>query len=322
MLNTKKHPFDEIETTGLFPVLAWLESQQAHLPPLGYAHHADEQTVRINSKVSLGCETADVAKLTHDGQQWHLSQNVFSIFGTQGALPTHLTVLASRMQAKDNKCFSGFFDAIQERLVLAYYRAWANSRPLPQGKDLFGGFVDSFIGNRLGQHPSAPSQNMQRFFAGRLNQRVRSAEGLCAIVRNVFNVPVKIIENLPHTIRLRPDQISRLGGPLFRLKKTATVGKFAISYRKFAVELGPLTLDEYKRLLPRSSFLAELQKWVKLHVGVAAWELRLLLHKQEIPPATLGKIRLGHVAWVSSPQAEHATKVFQMSEKSLHRTKN
>jgi type VI secretion system protein ImpH len=100
-------------------------------------------------------------------------------------------------------------------------------------------------------------------------------------------------------------QLSRLGlfGRNHKLGGGATIG-LAVrdAQSKFRLELGPLSQQEFREFLPGSRRLQQVVDWVRQYVGIEfAWELRLVLKKQEARGMQLGSDqRLGWGSWLGT----------------------
>jgi type VI secretion system protein ImpH len=71
---------------------------------------------------------------------------------------------------------------------------------------------------------------------------------------------------------------------------------------KFRVIMGPMTYRDYQRMLPGGDSLLRLKDWIKNYVGQElAWDVQLILKKEEVPAAQLGKSgRLGWSSWTKA----------------------
>ena len=71
---------------------------------------------------------------------------------------------------------------------------------------------------------------------------------------------------------------------------------------KFRLIFGPLEIDDFKRMLPGGEHLPRLLALVRNYVGdELAWDVNLVLKKEQVPPCRLGAgVRLGWSTWVSS----------------------
>ena len=92
----------------------------------------------------------------------------------------------------------------------------------------------------------------------------------------------------------RPNGASRLGGG-------ALLGSRVWSRQhKFRLVFGPLSLDDYIRLLPGGPSFHKLVPTVRNYAGdVLAWDVQFVLRRQEVPDTRLGQSgRLGWTTWL------------------------
>jgi type VI secretion system protein ImpH len=75
---------------------------------------------------------------------------------------------------------------------------------------------------------------------------------------------------------------------------------------KFRIVIGPLQWERFATLLPGGHALAQLKALVRQYVGFEfAWDLRLILRREDVPSWTLqggrdGRVgRLGRTAWLN-----------------------
>ena len=114
--------------------------------------------------------------------------------------------------------------------------------------------------------------------AGILGRSVHGAEGLERILNDFFRVPVRVHQWQPHWMRLPEDARSRIGlrnAPV-ALGQSAVIGaKVWDCQTRFRIEIGPLTLEQYKRFLPGGESMRRLRDWVLNYVG---YELSCEMH--------------------------------------------
>ena len=143
---------------------------------------------------------------------------------------------------------------------------------------------------------------MAKFFhVGALIRQTRNAEGLRAILRHFFRVPVEIEQFVGHWMALGVPERTRLGRDGAVLGVAAVVGSRVWDRQhKFRLRLGPLTFADYEDFLPGGIRLRKLVDWVRLYVNFEFdWDVRLLLQKEEVPPMRLGQgRRLGWTTWL------------------------
>jgi type VI secretion system protein ImpH len=142
-------------------------------------------------------------------------------------------------------------------------------------------------------------------YAGLLAPQVRGATGLCAILSDFFKLPVAIVEFVGHWMRLPREGRTCLGGAA----ETASIGRNAVVGRrvwdrqhKFRIVIGPIGLDDYRRMLPGGDSLERLKTWVRNYAGdELIWDLQLLLKRTEVPRLALGRQgQLGWTTWIAS----------------------
>ncbi|HEX9173890.1 MAG TPA: type VI secretion system baseplate subunit TssG, partial [Telluria sp.] len=70
---------------------------------------------------------------------------------------------------------------------------------------------------------------------------------------------------------------------------------------KFRVVIGPVELDDYRRMLPGGDSFARLRDWVRNYAGMAYdWDINLQLKRAAVPPTALGQARVGWTSWLHS----------------------
>ncbi len=118
-----------------------------------------------------------------------------------------------------------------------------------------------------------------------------------------FTVPVAVECFVGAWLLLERGDHTRLGGG----GAAATLGGGALlggrvwsRQDKFRLVFGPLTLPEYERLLPGGESFRTLVPIVRNHAGdVLAWDVRLVLARDEVPDTRLGQYgRLGWTTWL------------------------
>lgn len=308
----------------LFMLLRRLDAS-GRFPPLGRAPRPQDEPLRLGQEPSMAFAPSNVVAAQRDGGgPPRVSIYGFGLFGPNGPLPLHLTEYArDRKRNHNDPTFSVFADLFHHRLILLFYRAWAdaqsvNSLDRSDGRN-FVDFVASLI------HMGSPhlkkrdrlAEHARSYMAGHLVRQTRNPEGLTQILRHYFGVPVRIQEFVSQWVMVDEPQISRVGlaGRNHRLGMGAMVGVAVLDAQsKFRIELGPLTMERYRQFLPGGSRLAELVDWVRQYIGLElAWDLRLVLRKEEALGMQLRPAqRLGWGSWLGSrdPHTDAGDMVF------------
>jgi type VI secretion system protein ImpH len=281
------------------------------LPPLGEAMRPKDEPLRIAQPAELVFAPASLHSLVRqDGLPPRLMQRIFGLLGSNGALPLHITeYVRERALHHADPTFQRFLDMLTHRFALLFYRAWAEAQPAVSldrpGNKAYFNRLGSLVGIGLPslQDRDALPDASRLHFAGRLARQTRDAEGLLAWCRSEFDVPVAIEQWTGHWMSLAKGERSRLGrrGGAALGQSTVLGGTVWDVQHKFRIVLGPLRFDQYKRFLPRGADLARLQALVRTWVGIEfAWDLKLILMRQEIPTFKLGagRVPLGQATWL------------------------
>jgi type VI secretion system protein ImpH len=293
--------------------LRLLERAHADLPRFGRAHRAGQEPIRLGQEPYLAFPPANVSGFMPsqaNGGPARLWVRFFGLFGPHGPLPLHLTEYARRRQDQErDPTFARFADIFHHRLLLLFYRAWADAQPAVDydrpDEARFTGQLGSLAG--IGPAPVAAKDFWQRhaelFHVGYFAGQTRHASGLRQMLQQLFEVGVAIESfaggwlTLPKETRLYLGVQGRLG-----VDAIAGARSFQRQHR-FRIRLGPLTLADFERFLPGSESLRRLERAVRLVVGDALeWDLQLVLKHDEVPGTRLdGRTWLGLTSWFGWP---------------------
>jgi type VI secretion system protein ImpH len=288
-------------------------------PRLGQSVHPADDAVRFGQEPSLAFapSTLSAFKSGREGRPPRLLQLFFGVFGPNGPLPLHLTDYArDRLRNAGDDTFSRFADIFHHRMLTLFYRARANAEPAvcfdrPES-DRFSDYAGALFG--MGMRSLRRRDGMpdlaKLYFAGRLAAQTRNAEGLLAMLRHYYKIPVRIEEYIGQWLDLPEDSCMRLGESpeTGGLGTTATIGSRVWQRQyKFRITFGPMGLKDYNRMLPGGDSLKALVSIVRNYCGdELTWDVRLILKKEEVPSTTLGATgRLGWTTWSGGKAHEH-----------------
>lgn len=294
-----------------YQALRRIEAAHPQLPRLGEALRPIDEPLRLGQPAELDFAPASLHSVVHGSQGVpRLMQRIFGLLGSNGALPLHLTEFTrERAMHHGDPVLQRFLDTLTHRFTLLFYRAWAEAQPVLSldrpGDKRFVNRLGALVGIGLPtlQDRDALPDISKLHFSGRLSRQVRDADGLLAWCRSEFNVPLRVEQWCGHWMPLARAERSRLGQ-----RSGATLGRSAVLgasvwdvQHKFRITLGPLSLAQYRRFLPGGADLLRLRSLVRHWVGLEfAWDVRLILRRQEVPRWQLGKASpqgLGHSSW-------------------------
>jgi type VI secretion system protein ImpH len=306
-----------------YQTLRRLECLYTDKPRWGAALRPVDEPVRLGQDPDVAFAPAPLASLDfgQDGAPPRLQVRLFGLLGPNGPMPIHITEYARhRLRHAGDPTLSRFLDLFHHRFIALFYRAWAQAQPhvnrdRPE-HDRFLVYVGSFVGVAPVslRHRDAVPDLARLFHAGTLVRQVRNAEGLAAILRQFFRVPVAIEEFVGHWLHLAPPERSYLRREGAALGSGAVLGARVWDHQgKFRIHFGPLTLAQYESFLPPTrpgqpgasrsgALLRKLVDWVRFYLCFELdWDVRLTLQRDQVPPLKLGLGgQLGWTTWLGT----------------------
>jgi type VI secretion system protein ImpH len=300
---------------GFYQAVRRLENLYRDKPRVGTSNHASDDPVRLAQEPSTAFAPSTLASFAPGAgnARPRLASYFFGLLGPNGPLPIHLTEYGrERLRNAGDATFVRFLDLFHHRMLSLFYRAWAINQPAvsfdrPED-DRFAVYVGSLFGlgtPALRNRDAFPDLARLRYAALFANQ-TRHGAGLRAMLKDFFRMPVTIQEFIPGWLHLGEDMRWRLGRSRASgtLGQSATIGARVWScHHKFRIAFGPLSLAQYRRLLPGGESLRRLVPLVRSYVGdELEWDVNLVLRSEEVPPLELGKGgRLGWTTWLTAP---------------------
>jgi len=280
---------------------------------LGRSLHTKHDRIRLGQDPTLAFQPSTLTSFRQEKSQPapRLGVYFFGLLGPNGPLPLHLSeVVYERLHNAKDPTLASFLDIFHHRLLSLFYRAWANSQPTVSfdrpAQDPFGHYLGCLFGigsPHLRKRDAMPDL-AKLYYAGRLACQTRNAEGLEAILRDFFRLPVRIEQFVGAWLNLPSDSRCLLGSSIAvsSLGITALLGRRVwLAQRRFRIVLGPLDAADYQRMLPGGDSLRRLIAVVRNYLGEEQeWELQLILREAEVPkPRLNGQTQLGWTSWLS-----------------------
>ena len=297
------------ETHHIFHALRIIEAANPDSPRLGESRRPREDYVRLQQEAELAFPPSTIRsfKVGRDGKPSTFINRFFGLFGPHGPLPLHLTEYArDRQRNHRDGTIIAFANMLTHRMMSLFYRAWSSGQPAPSfdrpGHDLVEDKVAAlagYYGDGLQELDVFPDV-AKRHFAGLLSQGPKNAEGLISILSTFFDMDFEIEEFIGSWLELEPDDCWVLGEPSGLGRATSIGSQVWTRNAKFRIKIGPLSLEEYKRMLPGTPSQRRLAAIVNGYVGPALdWDVNLILKADDVPAAVMGEnTQLGHVSWM------------------------
>lgn len=299
-----------------FHALRWIECRFADRPRLGRARRPADEPLRLGQSPDQSFAPAALHALVPATatSRPRLEVRFFGLFGPNGPLPHHLTEHArQRLLHHGDATFARFADLFHHRLLLLFYRAWAQGRPTVgldrPDEDRFAEYVASLIGLGSSQHRGrdAVSDHAKLHFAGHYASQVRHADGLASILTGYLGRPVRVTPFEGSWLEVPTTERTALATAGARRSSSSVLGGGALlgamvwdRQHRFGLHVGPLDLPTFESLLPGGGALPALQALVDQYVGdELSWGLRLELRADEVKPCRPGLHgRLGWTSWL------------------------
>ena len=303
-------------------VMRRVDAHHADKPRLGTARRPVDEPVRLGQAADLSFAPSGLAGVTLDDRSGkpRIEVRFFGLFGPNGPLPLHLTAYArERRLHKADETFGRFADLFHHRLLLLFYRAWAQAHAAVSldrpDDDRFADYVGSLVGvgGPAWRGRDAAPDHARLAFAGLLARQVRNADGLAHLLSGYLGMLVRVEQFVGRWMPLPLAERSRIGRrAASRRMSTSQLGVSAVlgqavfdRQHHFRVHVGPLTLAAFEALLPSGQALPAVQALTKDYLGLEfGWDLRLELDPAQVPacrPGTYG--RLGWTTWLGPPRA-------------------
>lgn len=298
---------EDIIYYNFFAALRLLEKH--HKTRFGESKHPKDDPILLGQSPHIGFVSTALDNISELEKTEYKRLNVFffGLFGPNGPMPYHLTEkIFSRIDKKKRPAVQDFFNIFHHRLISLFYRAWANKEPTAQldqgGKDRFQFYLGSIAGYGLPslRERDTFSDYSKAHFSGYLGGKIRHKEGLQNIILQLYGIQSNIIEFVGEWLPVGKEHQCGLKNPK-QLGINTSLGKNSWqSQYKFQVQLGPLSLNEYEKVLPGRKKLKLINDAIKNYMrDEIQWEIILLLKRPEIPMITIGKGKHGRLGWTS-----------------------
>jgi type VI secretion system protein ImpH len=307
--------FDEAYRFSFFQAVRLLERVYADRDPVGQDADVKREAVRFRTRQTFSFPACEIHELTaepdSDGTPPEMMVSFLGLTGPLGALPHQYTELVmERARYRDTALWS-FLDIFNHRLLSLFYRVWEKYHfPISYertGEDQFTAYLFDLIGMGTSflRHRLSFRDQALLFYGGLISQRPHSATAVRAIVADFFGVPADINQFTGEWLKLG-DNVTRLGSANSQLGLNTIAGEKVWSDQsKFAVRVGPMSLNRFTRFIPTGASFKPLSEMVRLLVGLEfEFSVQLVLARDEVPFCVLGNYasgpRLGWTSWLKT----------------------
>jgi type VI secretion system protein ImpH len=302
-----------------FQTLRRIECEHRDRPRLGEAVDPAQEPVRLRQVPSLAFPGSMLVSEEPSDERTgrKLGVSFFGLFGPNGPMPLHVSDhVYQRLHRHRDPTFARFADIFHHRLLLFFYRAWANAQPTvcrdrPE-RDGFARAIGALVG-LLGK--SAPADRVDLCMlstAGHFVGHSRHPEGLEKVLSELFQMPARIEEFVAEWLPIPDEHCWRLSGgalgsgALGQLGTSTRVGTEVLERQfKFRIVLGPMDERVHERFLPGADGMAQLLDLVRRYLGHELnFDVCLIITEGHAPGARLGRSgRLGQTSYLGTSGA-------------------
>ncbi|QEE23298.1 type VI secretion system baseplate subunit TssG [Rhodanobacter glycinis] len=287
--------------------------------------------LRFRNTLSMGFPASEIEQLrayaaddaplpmSEDGQSpaWNalaevdLTPAFMGMLGGRGVLPYGYTEqLGERETYHRDHAARAFLDIFNNRAMALFYGAWKKYRLAFQyeldKRERFLPLVMSLAGmgspalrSRLAEGEGAVFDQAIAYYSAGIGQRPLSAAFLQRMLREYFDVDIRLEQFVGAWYAVPPEQRSRLGEGNAVLGRNALSGE-RVWQRDLRMRLwvGPLRRTRFEEFLPGGKASAALAKWLTLLGGDSLeYEVRLVLHKDDVRSTGLTPLNGGRLGW-------------------------
>ncbi len=289
-----------------------LQERPGSVPP-GRGGPPTREAVRFRPNASLAFPRSDVECVEREPDssgtfesRFLVTVNFLGLYGPASPMPNHFT--ESILWAGSADPARAFLDLFHHRLISFVYRAWEKYRhpvqhAASETDEVTARFL-SLIGlgtRRAPERAGLPPPSLLST-AGHLGSRSRSAAGLEGLLAaHSPGMRFRLEPCRERHVRIPAESRCRLGTPSARLGSDACLGdEVRDRAGAFRIRIGPLSVDQYRSLLPGSAGLERLARLMRLYVrSPLIFDVELELRAPEVPPLRLAPSEGLHLGWMS-----------------------
>lgn len=269
--------------------------------------------LRVKPHLSLGFPLAGVEQINETEQGGYtITSNILGLYGSGSPLPTFYTEELFGDDARGCKTVRDMIDVVNHRLFMLLFEAWSMYKSMIRIVEAGDETLIRRFYNLIGMDERSLEQEFKDprillRYSGLFAMNSRSASGLETMLADALKVPIKVIQMVERKGLIPDEQRCRLGMNI-RLGIHASLGRTVTGRGgAFRIEVGPVTNNDYQRLVPGTNDHDLLLSLTGLYVSSPLeYDVEMVMDKKEKPcTVCLGGerfSRLGLDTWVFSDQ--------------------
>jgi type VI secretion system protein ImpH len=249
--------------------------------------------------------------------------NFLGLYGATGIMPHFDTQRLINTGPREN-VEKAFLDLFNHRAISLFYRIWEKHRfyigyeRVRSVQRDEGAPLDSFteqlqsvlgLGTRAVQNRLAIRDESLLYYAGHFSRGARCAVSLERILNDYFSFACEVLQFVGQWLELDPSNRSEMPTAERPLGINCTLGQaFILGERvwsrdgKFRLRLGPLSQQEFDRILTQGDEVRALSQVTRMYVGLQYdFDVQLVLDRTDVPKMKMDQpdsLRLGKNTWL------------------------
>jgi type VI secretion system protein ImpH len=249
-----------------------------------------EFKIRVAAKVNF--PQHEVGNVLVSDNKYVVEINNLGLIGHNGALPSYYKSIFANLNSSHP--LARFINIFQNRIVKLHYKVWLYNEPVLRSDLSVTKMLSSVAGRRAGFNLLS--------YAALLRRRPLSRLAIEQILADYFSLPVRVEDFMLAQLVLAASDQTKLGALQNSLGHNTLLGEKILQRQsKCAINIGPVSLAVFKKLLPNEKMALDFAAVVRSLISKAKdIEIRLWLRPQDVPNWELNaskKMRLGYTTW-------------------------
>lgn len=267
--------------------------------------------LRVKPHLSLGFPLAGVEHIDETEQGgFTITSNILGLYGSGSPLPTFYTEDLLTNDTTGSRTIRDMVDVVNHRLFMLLFDAWSMYKSMirivEEGDETLIRRFYNIIGmNERSLEAEFKDPGILLRYSGLFVMNSRSASGLETLLADALKVPIKVVQMVERKGLIPDDQRGRLGLNI-SLGTHSSLGQNVTGRGgAFRIEIGPVTNNDYQRLVPGTNDHDLLLSLTGLYVSSPLeYDVEMVMDRKEKPRTVcLGGerfSRLGFDTWVFS----------------------
>lgn len=291
-----------------FELVRRIGNARPDFPRLGKAARPSQENIRFGQTPYLHFPATEIAEIKqgNGAVEALIMTYFFGLLGVNGPMPLEFTdYVFQRSHNYYDQTWRRFLDIVNHRFLTLFYRAWAENEQAVSFDRPDDDKITDIIAALAGvpadmKLPDSGFKYMMANYADRFGCPVKSRSSLEEILKNVLKVNLKVRDFVVSSYNIPAEARCRLGN-----RDTSVLGKsiqlgrtYMSATREFEIEIGPLSFDESRKLMPGGREFDLINRIVTAYLDRPLdYTLTFIVIGRTVPKCVLGEkdasVRLG-----------------------------